>query len=485
MGSGYKSDCKKLLSRLREKNQWLQLSENELRLFHQEFTHAGLEARAFVINEVMNSITTRDESDKENWVQVFDLVISRMFPGENRSTEDKTIIEFIYEYIKASPKESRRIKLTAMLCGFRQSDGSKWAGVRKFMENSGPAAIKLGQSMSAFPQVPRELRDELRLLKTDADQPARWELYEWLGKPENKGAFADSDTMGDMLGSASYFVAVEKNDESVVKILRPGAAIKANDEFIVFGNALNELNSNGSLAGRLDIFQSVVSNARKSSEVETDLAAGAKQNEAAAALYPKRILVGKEKYSLNVMGWNNYGAGFATMPRASGVNFDQLKNLELKRAVAKAYFTMEVSFILRGGIFDSDRHMGQMKIDANRHSIGLFDFGSMMMSAPSSRELSALGGALKKSFADGKLSLGKFSDEIIERGNPDYMLGVLRAIIALSDYSNLLSDREILNCAIDAAKCGINPNMAKEMGSAGMALRFPRVSKKLMSFCRG
>jgi hypothetical protein len=184
------------------------------------------------------------------------------------------------------------------------------------------------------------------------------------------------------------------------------------------------------------------------------------------------------------MGWNNFGAGFAQMPRAPGINFDQIENPEFKREVARAYFTMEMSFILRGGIFDSDRHMGQMKIDANGHSVGLFDFGSLIITPPTDKDVNLLGCAISESIVNNDFSLNKFSDAIVKRDNPEYLLNVLRAIIALSDFTNLLSRREILECILNAAKGGVNPKLTKPLGSVGLALQFPRIAKKIISLSK-
>jgi len=493
MGPGDVEDCAILAKIMKDKDSWVEVSENELSLLHKEFTMSHLEAQAFIVNEIMNSMTTRG-GGRENWEQVFDQVIGRMFPGTKHSTEDKTIIEFIHAYIKHSPEESRRIKLTAMLCGFR-SDGdtqtNKWKGVRQFMENAGPAAIKLGQSMSAFPQVPEELRAELRLLKTDADRPARWDIYEWDEALQSPGAFYDTDTFRDIKGSASYFVAVEKFNNSadnpkteVVKILRPGAAIKAEDEFVVFENALADLNKNGIHKGKLGIFESVVKHARKSSDIETNLDIGAQQNKIAENLYPKQINIGADKFNLNIMSWNRHGTGYAIMPRADGINFDEIKCPEFKRQIARACFTLEISHILKGGLFDSDRHSGQMKIDKDGKSIGLFDFGSMIMDAPTNDEMVLLGQSLKKSFVGGKLSLEKFSGQIVKNGNPKCLLNALRAIVALSDFSEVLSDTEIMECVMDASKKGAHKEMLKQFESVGWALKFPRITKILMKFGR-
>jgi hypothetical protein len=61
------------------------------------------------------------------------------------------------------------------------------------------------------------------------------------------------------------------------------------------------------------------------------------------------------------------------------------------------------------------------------------------------------------------------------------MLNVLRAIIALSDYSDLLTDKDIVNCVLDAAKNGVNPTLAKQLGVSGLALQFPKITKHIYS----
>lgn len=129
---------------------------------------------------------------------------------------------FLHSYIKSRADEERTLYLSAMMVAANGNSAaadpekSIARGIRLFLENSGPAAIKLGQAMASYPDVPKFIRDEMQELKSNAARPSRWEVYEWLDfykreRPEEKLEYGKEVWLGRILGSASYFVTLEKD----------------------------------------------------------------------------------------------------------------------------------------------------------------------------------------------------------------------------------------------------------------------------------
>lgn len=119
--------------------------------------------------------------------------------------------------------------------------------------------------MASYPDVPKFIRDEMQELKSNAARPSRWEVYEWLDfykreRPEEKLEYGKEVWLGRILGSASYFVTLEKGrfdgdkipaaTDKVIKILRAGAGLDSSNEFAVFEKMLYDLGAKGVMEKR-------------------------------------------------------------------------------------------------------------------------------------------------------------------------------------------------------------------------------------------
>src|SRR3990167_247293 len=99
---------------------------------------------------------------------------------------------------------------------------------------------------------------------------------------------------------------------------------------------------------------------------------------------------------MNTLIWEEE---YRLLEQAQGVHFNDLPmDSPLRNAVAKAILVLELSNILSGSRFDSDRHGNQLRIDD--HSIGLFDFGEMMLDAPTETDVTQLQRALPYMIGD-------------------------------------------------------------------------------------
>ncbi len=459
-----------------------EISPETLQVLHREFWGYPLEARAVLINELLHSSSQIGGQDR--WEDIFKKVAPRIFPNAD-SDMSKIGTEFLHSYIKSRKDNERTLYLAAMMVAANENsettdpEKSIAKGIRLFLENSGPAAVKLGQAMASYTDVPKFIRDEMQELKSNAARPSRWEIYEWLEFYKNKDNdnnldFGKDIWLGQILGSASYFVTLEKGKfengqipfqtDKVTKILRAGAKIASDKEFGIFEKMLYDLAQKGVMKNGVDSFVRLVKQAQETVEIETDLDIGYSQLKTAKKLYKeKEISTDGYIFKLHVADWPDFGKNWADLERAKGIDLENIKNPEYKKAVSKAYFTVELMNMLSGGKFDHDRHSKQLKIDTQTNTIGLFDTGAMAIVDPSEKDKELLGkviyNTLQKtldySSNDGDKAfsrVGAILSSEIEKIYADkqtdstYLTECQRGLLALTDFYKDLNAQDFTDC---------------------------------------
>ncbi|MBQ2811526.1 MAG: M48 family metalloprotease [Alphaproteobacteria bacterium] len=458
------------------------VSPETLQVLHREFWGYPLEARAVLINELLHS--SSDISGENRWEDIFDKVAPKIFP--NADSNFSTIgSEFLHSYIKSRKENERTLYLAAMMVAANENsettdpEKSIAKGIRLFLENSGPAAVKLGQAMASYTDVPKFIRDEMQELKSNAARPSRWEIYEWLEFYKDKDSdnnldFGKDIWLGKILGSASYFVTLEKGKfengkipfqtDKVTKILRAGAKIASDKEFDIFKKMLYDLAQKGVMKNGVDSFVRLVKQAQETVEIETDLNIGYSQLETAKKLYKeKEIYVDGHTFKLHVADWPDFGKNWADLERAKGVDLEQIKDPQYRKAVSKAYFTVELMNMLSGSRFDHDRHSKQLKIDTQTNVIGLFDTGAMAIVDPKEKDKELLGKVIYKTLqktldyssdnGDKAFSrVGAILSSEIEKVYADkqtdsaYLTECQRGLLALTDFYKDLSASDFTDC---------------------------------------
>lgn len=415
-----------------------------------------------------------------DWKKQFEVVADKLFyqTGELGETSKK----FLRSYISSRPESERYFYLSAMYSAsqnksnFTDNDTeSKYTkeqrsvaeGLRLFLENSGPAGVKLAQAMSSYNGVPDYIKDEMQKAKSNANPPARWEVFDWLEKTQQTEVLQHGK-IGELLGSASFFVTYDMigndGENRVIKINRLGSANKAEVEFGIYKDTLAKLKEE---FPQISAFRRLIDNASDMVKVETDLSIGEEQLRHAQSLYPQQIKVDGQKFHVSVMDWVARGQTWATMEKASGVDFSELEP-KYKKTAAKAVFTMELTNILSGNRFDSDRHAGQYKFDVSTNTIGIFDTGSISMIEPGEKEKMVLGRVLAQTVKalseDNGGNVGgvlcreidkgieKYYKEEIAAGKPipPYLSEFQRGLLALTDFHKELSSGELSVCLLKA-----------------------------------
>lgn len=439
-----------------------------------EFDAAPLEGKAAIINLM---------SKGNDWEERFNKVADKLFAeaGELGDTGKK----FLKAYISARPESERCFYLSAMYVAaknntvtfddeskpYTKEQRSMAQGLRLFLENSGPAGVKLAQAMSSYAGVPDYIRDEMQNAKNNANPPARWEVFEWLEAANEEDALQNGK-IAELLGSASFFVTyrmkTDDGKDKVIKIMRQGAKDLADAEFDVYKKMLEQMKTE--FKG-IESFKRLVDNAASMVDVETNLEIGEQQLRDAQKLYPKDCRADKVEFAIQVMDWNDRGRTWAVMEKAQGKDFKDLAH-PYKKAAAKAIIVTELANMLSGKRFDSDRHSGQYKFDTTTNTIGVFDTGSISIVEPSEKEKYVLGAVLaqtvQKLMTDSKNTPASIFCAEIDKGIahfyakeikedkpiPPYLSEFQRGLLALTDFHKEIPPKELAVCVMQAINNG-------------------------------
>lgn len=446
-----------------------ELTAEKLLAFRKEFEAAPLPAKAAILHIFMEG---------HDWENYFEKISTQLF--QNSGAElGKIGKKFLHSYIAARPDSERCFYLMAIQAAansqemtisdqnslYTAQERSLARGMRLFLENSGPAGVKLAQAMSSYQDVPAFLRDEMQLAKNQANPPARWTVFDWI-KQTHSEQLLEQGKLGKLLGSASFFVTYQMHRpnqaDKVVKILRNGSEILADREFKIYKEMLGVMKKE--FVG-IESFNRLVQNAADMVQVETNLSIGQKQASDAKKLYPQTVTADNMTFNIQVMDWVSHGDYFAVMNEAKGQNFNELPQ-NIKKTVAKAVFTTELANMLSGKRFDSDRHAGQYKFDLENHTIGVFDTGSMSIVEPTEKEKEVLGAVLANTAQAirGEENLGAILCREIDKGIahyyrdeinnglpiPPYLSEFQRGLLALTDFHKEIPPKELALCLVQA-----------------------------------
>lgn len=392
------------------------ISNEALEIMHKTFWNEDLSVRSVIMNRILN----RYSSDIEKQA---DLVCDLHFAKDDPYRRDgelilKTVIKNFPNSEDGEKDERQALVLAALASANENKDDSHQnasqsvgKGLVMFFENMGPAWVKFGQLLSYVPDLPSEIRQDLATLKDKADMPSRWDVYETISKTLPNQLQQNIDEVQNVLGAGSFWVTTAidyKNpqtdvmEKKVLSFLRPNADSKAKDGFRIIANTVANLAKNDK---KFAPMKKVVEQARSSATIETDVVEGNKQFEKAKQIYGgTTINVGGNEFALDVADWNYYGKGmnnisYKMMDMAEGYTITSNKHqTEDKKAMAIAYTTAELLNLLRGGVWDIDRHSGQQNFEKvsndngfKKFMIKIFDTGAQIKNEPSTRDKVLLG----------------------------------------------------------------------------------------------
>jgi len=451
------------------------LTPEAVLMMKKEFDAAPLEVKAAMINMLTSG---------NDWENNFNQVADKLFANSGELGEIGK--KFLKSYIGSRDQSERCFYLSAIYTAANNKstvafdDGtspytpeqrSLAQGLRLFLENSGPAGVKLAQAMSSYTDVPEFIRDEMQKAKNNANPPDRWTVFDWLEDAKQMDLLKVGK-LGKRIGSASFFVTYtmlgEKGNKLVAKILRGGSKFAADEEFKIYKQMMNKMQKDFKW---LSAFERLIDNAASMVDVETDLKIGLDQLEHAKTLYPDKAKADNVEFNIKVMDWTSHDEIWAVMHMADGKDYADLSH-PYKKAAAKAIFVTELANMLSGKRFDSDRHAGQYKIDEKTNTIGVFDTGSISVVEPTDKEKEVLGIVLANTMkllmdssdTDVAVVLCNEIDKGIEKhyaeeiksgkSVPPYLSEFQRGLLALTDFHKEIPPKELAVCLMQALNNG-------------------------------
>ena len=449
-----------------------QTDPGKCKILYENFWSAPLEARAVIVSRVLRSAVGNEQQSQEfsqhDWERAFDVVMDNLIHPADKSIEAQYARDIMHSYIKSRSDYERVLIISAMMVANRNigaDAGNIGKALRLFLENMGPAEIKLGQAIASHPDTPAAIKKELQYLKSAANMPARWTVYDWIKAENIPEEIWKNEHLGEIMGSASYYTSIALGEEEILRILRPEAREKAVKGFKVIHSAIEDLRikegaSPLSYKKLTQAVQEMIVQAAKMSEIETDHDLGQQQYETAKKICDNVTLNnGQESFTLKVMDWKAKGQNWITMQRAKGPTFNALpqdapEKMAYKKHIAKSYILFEMTNILSGKKFDHDRHGDQLSVDVDTNIIGMYDTGAMALNDPSAQDQRMIGKiiyvVLKAALGgeEAVSAFGRVTAEHIEASyksgqDTQYLVEVKKGFLALGDFFKILDADEV------------------------------------------
>jgi hypothetical protein len=404
-----------------------EMDHNVLKYFHKNYWHSPIEIRAIFMKRIISSLSEGNDN-KNSWEKVFEILSEKLLSNEN-TNEVKTAKNILHSYIKSLEPYERSIILSGIMVSSKQGRKSKdfntGKALKTFIESmNDPALVKLGQAISSYPGTPESIRKEMMELKSNANKPSRWEIFELI---ENNKIIPEKvkkeiEYLGEVLGSASYWFIVKtlkkNNNKSALGFLRYKVKEKADYGFKVLEKTVEDLlekakkmkkkekNDTISLCNSLS---KMIKSSKEMAEIETNVEIGHEQWQKAHDIYNGQLFKANNNttFKIHVAKWNSYSQTHKDMEAVNGIHFNDLpeeteEEKTLKNQIAKIYAQIEFTQLFKGEEIDYDRHGAQMKVDIISDkdekfiTINLFDHGSMVLEHPGSKEKKVFGKVFSK-----------------------------------------------------------------------------------------
>jgi ankyrin repeat protein len=452
----------------------IEVIKNSLTIFYQQFWNVDIQMRAILLDHLM--ITAQEDSRQETQIKAyqlgFDYMVGKLFPDAAENSRTHFALALLSSYLKTAHPSEQQFLLAAILVVTKESQNNASLG-KKFAllcEHMGPAYIKLAQAIHSHPDTPADIKADLSHVKGHANPPYRWHLWRLATQVLPRDLFERIKSLGKLLGSASYNLAIEckteQNEALVLTLLREGAEAEAIKGFAHLKRTLDDCQHPLFLQNK-DTFIRMIEEADLMSKNELDHNIGLKQHLLAAKKYKTTITLpssepGSPLYSVHFQACQLYecGPGYKLLSEMPGVEFNALPEDEgiLKNVVAKAVIGKELSLLLSGMAFDCDRHGNQLRVKVVGQNIylGLFDFGEMGLAPLTETELRSTAELLrelphqlaKKGTGIDNLFQKHIKTAISKGESYRHLMRFNKALLALQDFREHVTAKEFKNIIV-------------------------------------
>ena len=429
------------------------INKQTLTIIHENFWSADLPVRAYVMNRLLGAYTTQDSKKLK-------LVVDSYFKKDSTYYNDAVIVlESVYQNLE---DYERGLILSALLASGQNEDNTSITngqqvgrGLKMFFQAKGGAFIKFGQLLSYLPSLDSDIRRELATLREKANIPTRDELFDMMRTSLPESEFNKISYVGEILGGGSIYISVHvKYDgrDCVIALMRPNTRKLMFDGITMISKSVDDMSDKDKKFAQL---RNIVTQAKLSCESEVDIDQDYEKYMRAINIYESlHVKTPNADYSPDVARWFGYGAdaeknnAYKIMEMAPGKSLSSSDiDEDEKHDFAVAYVALELSILLSGARWDTDRHAGQQNFynsNFRDFCIGIFDTGAQMSNEPSRRDKIMLGHLVYELIRGARS--GRGISEILNKKiknidsigksfglSTEYIDGVQRGLIALSD----------------------------------------------------
>jgi hypothetical protein len=437
-------------------------------LFYFMFWGCRLEERAVAINYLLLPPKTElsDDVHHKAYQEALIYVASKLFPnaGDPKS-DDHVALAFLNAYLTTANPHLRSYLLSAMLVTSNDIQAHQTNRVGKKLsllcEHMGPAYVKMAQAIHSHPKTPEDIRHDLDHIKGKANPPTRWHLWRLIAETLPLTLRHKITHVGELLGSASYNMALEVSmvdgSKNVLLLLRENAEKEAKEGFAHL-KATVLFCQHPKIISIRNALVEMIQEASDLSMHELNHICGDQQHQIAQAIYPNSTVT-LDHAQLQIHPVKSYfsGPGFRVIEYIPGIEFNDLpksttQEIALRKTISKAILTIELTNILSGDYFDCDRHGNQLRIQTDEIiKIGLYDFGEMALQKATPEELKQLISVIQdfpKAILQNISFDTLFSDHIEKamamQQTPHYLMRIRKALLALQDFQKTITHQDLL-----------------------------------------
>lgn len=466
-----------------------------LQTLHQNFWTFSIPQRAVAIDSLICPLSAErlDAEKQVIYEKNLNYILDKLFADEPNTADTVIARDLLISYLQTAGEEERQYLLAALVSARKQSEGVRTTLGQKLailFEQMGPAYIKLAQAIHSHPDAPEGLREDLKTVKGHAAPPYRWDLIRQMQETLPVELWSQIATIGDVLGSASYHIAIScklmNGSSCVVLLTRPNAERDAKKGFQHIERTFTAC-PNPTVGKIRSTLLNMVEQGRLMSEYELSYQIGDEQFDLAHKLYPETLVVNyrEQQYQVRFSPCQSYvsGANYRILEEVEGISFNRLpqdtpEQIHLRRVVAIAVLQKELKLILSGGCFDCDRHGEQLKVSIAPDGVihlGLFDFGEMGLEELSSREMQQVAvflTALPKALKNNQSITGVMEEHInlaVRQGKSyNHLIRMQKAFLALQDYVRVLEPELTMADMLKQVLPEINPDYRRALKSGYM-----------------
>ena len=429
-------------------------SKQNLMVMHQNFWAANLEVRSYLMAKLLKAYKGNDNN------KGIDLAVDLFFEKDSEYYADaKLVLTSLYNNLE---DYERDLILAAVTAASQRDDNNNMTGgetigrgLKMFFAAKGAAFIKFGQLLSYMPMLDSDIRKELSTMRDNAKVPTRMELIDMINNTLPPAERKKISYVGKILGAGSFFVSVQvtyNGKDAVIALKRPHTNDLTSSGMDLIVNTIDDLIV---ADNKYKPLRNIAEQARVSAQSEIDIKQDYAKYQQAIKIYEGfSVETPNGTYSPDVARWYAYGESdngeyaYKIMEMADGESLiSNSMSEEEKHDAALAYVTLELSILLSGQKWDTDRHQGQQNFynsSFKNFMIGIFDTGAQMDYEPSRFDKLMLGSLLYslansvrsgKSISDVLMNVVKKMDKFAEtlRQDTAYIDGVQRGLTALSD----------------------------------------------------